>query len=290
MKTPFLLATLVLAALASGCQCGRNMLVDVATIDPGQVSDAGTGVLRFCGDNLVSGSEECDPGLEGSATSECNSDCTLNRSCPPGQAWSEGKGCVLVPLDAGVGAEIVGTLSEYTGILPASSVLHPWLPIKNAVVRLQLKDSTTDVGVVITPADGSFRFAVTPNVAYQVRYELTDEYETERGYARSILPVPAGGTGNASYQFLRRGLHFTVQDRKVGGVIAGVQVFIVDEAMTVLAPPQLTDAEGYVYFARTARPGTMVFTKTGYARETLGNASVNTTHTVVGGMSLQKEE
>ncbi len=269
-----LIAAVALFALASGCQCGGNVLVDVATIDPGQITDAGTGVLRFCGDAIVTAPEACDTGLEGSATSECNADCTLNRA---------------VAFDAGAGAEIAGTAWEYIGII-SNSVLHPNLPIKDAVIRLQLKDSSADVGIVVTKADGTFRFAVTPNVAYQIRYELPDAFEAELGYARPLLPVAPGGVGKADYNFLRRGLHFAVRERASDNTpIVGAKVKIVDESMKVLAAERLTDAEGYVYFERTATVGKMVFEKAGFKSETLGGASVNTTHTVVGGMSLERE-
>lgn len=287
-----LITAVALVALASGCQCGRNVLVDVATIDPGQLTDAGTGVLRFCGDAIVTAPEECDTGLEGGSTSECNSDCTVNRACPAGKTWHEAtRTCRDVAFDAGMGAEIAGTVWEYIAVIP-NSALHPNLPIKDAVIRLQLKDSNSDVGIVVTKADGTFRFAVAPNVAYQIRYELPDAFETEApGYARQLLPVPPGGVGNGDYNFLRRGLHFAVRERGAtdNPAIAGARVKIIDESMNVLAAERLTDAEGYVYFERTATAGKMVFEKTGFKSETLGGASVNTTHTVVGGMSLERE-
>ncbi len=284
---------LAVASLASGCNCGHNVLVE--SITPGEAtatgrSDAGTdggsGLIRYCGDGVVSPPEECEPVDFEGADPVCHSNCTFTRACPAGQGWNESaKHCTLV--DAGSGAEVVGVLTEYTGILPLTSKLHPPKPIGQAIVHLELKGGLGDVSAVTTAPDGAFRFSVTPGVEYQLLYELPAQYEVDPQYVRAIPALGPSETYRADYAFTLKGLHVATQDLKAGGPLAQVSVSIVDEANHVTAGPRLTDDEGYVFFERTATPQRLQFEKRGYAETTLGVPSLNTTHTTYAGIGLQ---
>ena len=268
------LFALGLLALTSGCNCGHNVLItSVGTNDARPVD---SGILHFCGDGVVNPPEQCDVGFESGASARCNADCTLPAGVDAGPGTVEGP------------AEIAGTLSESAGIL-GPTALHPYLPIEGATVYLELLNGTSSLASTVTGADGRFHFSVSAGVAYQLRFGLASRFQLESEHRRRLSPVAAGATANADEQFYTRGLHFAVQNLTSGAPLDRASVSIVDARQVVLAGPRLTDAEGYVYFESTSSAGVMVFSKSGFVSNSLGEASVNTTHTVIGGIGLQPQ-
>ena len=270
MHSRFSLAVCMLA-FASGCNCGHNILITTVGANEGRAVDSG--ILHFCGDGIVNSPEQCDVGFEGGSAT-CNSDCTL----PAGHDAGTPQGA----------AEIRGTVSEYNGIL-GPTALHPYVPIVGAKVFLETLNGVDELSSVTAGADGRFHFSVSANVAYQLRFELPSRYQLEPEHRRRLVPIAAGATALADEQFYTRGLHFVVQDLTRGGPLERASVSIIDAHDVALAGPRLTDADGYVYFESTLTAGTMVFTKQGFVSDSLGHASVDTTHTVVGGIGLRPE-
>ena len=91
-KHSSILGLIVFSVLVGGCQCGRSTLVETLNPDDEVRADGG-GLLRYCGDGIVTAPEACEPSVEGGSTDPCNSDCTFRAGPKPPDAG--------LPVDAG---------------------------------------------------------------------------------------------------------------------------------------------------------------------------------------------